>query len=418
MIRFTRPTPIFLMVIFLLALTSCRSPIDSETSEDSFVVGGGGGGGGNSADSNGGESGDGNGGESGIVIPFPAANSGQITSYAEGDDADLAIGVELPSPRFTNNNDGTITDNATGLIWVRNMQIFGEQMQWKVGIDAIALLEDGEFGLNDGSQSGDWRMPNRNELRSLVDHSRSSPALSLGHPFQNATAFFWSSTTRPSATNTALQVNLWSGDIQSRNKTDVEMWVIAVRGESNMDYPVRIPRTGAGPIIGYELHPDEDGSIQAGVAWPDPRFIDLEDGTFLDLGTGLIWPKTTSLGTESNWADIFSIAADLQSGHHGLSDNSQAGDWRIPTLLEFETLIDFGTAAPYSTTGGITGSLSSLYWTSTIARRDQLTVNDDKARVYFFQSGQLYGQDRSGSTARNVWAVREASQSIIEENFN
>ena len=40
----------------------------------------------------------------------PVEKSGQTTSYATGDDGDLEKGVAWPSPRFTDNGDGTVTD--------------------------------------------------------------------------------------------------------------------------------------------------------------------------------------------------------------------------------------------------------------------------------------------------------------------
>ncbi len=48
--------------------------------------------------------------------------TGQTTSYATGDDGDLQVGVDWPLPRFTDNNNGTVTDNLTGLIWLKNGQ--------------------------------------------------------------------------------------------------------------------------------------------------------------------------------------------------------------------------------------------------------------------------------------------------------
>ena len=35
----------------------------------------------------------------------------------------------------------------------------------------------------------------------------------------------------------------------------------------------------------------DDGELQVGVAWPDPRFTDLGDGTVADNHTGLVWAK-------------------------------------------------------------------------------------------------------------------------------
>ena len=36
--------------------------------------------------------------------------------------------MQSPSPRFTDNNDGTVTDNLTGLVWLKNANLFGEGM--------------------------------------------------------------------------------------------------------------------------------------------------------------------------------------------------------------------------------------------------------------------------------------------------
>jgi len=67
---------------------------------------------------------------------------------------------------FVNNGDGTITDNATGLIWSEDDS--GEGMDWE---DALAWVqqknEESYLGYND------WRLPNAKELQSIVDYTRS-----------------------------------------------------------------------------------------------------------------------------------------------------------------------------------------------------------------------------------------------------
>ena len=47
------------------------------------------------------------------------SKTGQTTLYATGDDGDLEKGDPV-SPRFTDNGDGTITDNATDLVWAKD----------------------------------------------------------------------------------------------------------------------------------------------------------------------------------------------------------------------------------------------------------------------------------------------------------
>ena len=50
----------------------------------------------------------------------PVPKTGQMQFYATGDDGDLHKGVAWPTPRFTDNQNGTVTDNLTGLIWMKN----------------------------------------------------------------------------------------------------------------------------------------------------------------------------------------------------------------------------------------------------------------------------------------------------------
>jgi hypothetical protein len=99
----------------------------------------------------------------------PVPKTGQTTSYATGDDGDLKKGVAWPTPRFTDNNNGTVTDNLTGLIWMKNANAFGMRTWAQALSDANGLHDDGINDLKDGSQAGDWRLPNRKELESLVD---------------------------------------------------------------------------------------------------------------------------------------------------------------------------------------------------------------------------------------------------------
>ena len=55
---------------------------------------------------------------------------------------------------------------------------------------------DAGTGLNDGSQAGNWRLPNVRELQSLVDYGRSMPAFSGVPPFTGVqyNHYYWSST--------------------------------------------------------------------------------------------------------------------------------------------------------------------------------------------------------------------------------
>lgn len=80
-----------------------------------------------------------------------------------GQDGMWEKGVELPEPRFTDKGDGTIADNLTGLIWMKNANCFGGTA-WQESLDDCNGLTAGYCGLTDGSAEGDWRLPNKREL--------------------------------------------------------------------------------------------------------------------------------------------------------------------------------------------------------------------------------------------------------------
>jgi hypothetical protein len=123
--------------------------------------------------------------------------TGQIDSLWPGDDGELQQGVQWqPEDRFTVNGNGTVKDNLTGLIWLKNAECFGE-VNWWAALDISNGLETGHCGLTDGSSAGDWRLPNIRELHSLIDFGNIAPALPTNHPFVDVPTmgYYWSSTT-------------------------------------------------------------------------------------------------------------------------------------------------------------------------------------------------------------------------------
>ncbi len=161
--------------------------------------------------------------------PVPVPKTGQTTSYATGDDGDLQKGLEWPSPRFTDNGDGTVTDNMTNLIWLKDANCFGQQ-NWTTALNSANTLNSGECGLSDGSIEGDWRLPNVRELASLVDYGQYNPPLPSGHPFTGVqSGNYWSSSTYLSMTNNAWYVQMSSGVIYIIAKTN-SYWLWPVRG--------------------------------------------------------------------------------------------------------------------------------------------------------------------------------------------
>ena len=174
------------------------------------------------------------------VPPAPVPKTGQTNAYGvPGSDGDLLRGVEWPVPRFTDNENGTVTDNLTGLIWLQNANCFGPR-QWSQAITDCHDLVAPNCGLTADSSVGDWRLPNRFELESLLDMEFYEPALSnsagtgqwiYGDPFINllTDGYYWSSTTYADDTGNAWSVGMYSGDVYGSDKS-FSSYVWPVRG--------------------------------------------------------------------------------------------------------------------------------------------------------------------------------------------
>jgi hypothetical protein len=166
--------------------------------------------------------------------PAPAVWSGQMTSYATGDDGALQKGVHWVIPRFLDNLDGTLTDKATGLIWLRNADCFG-QRTWNDALSDCNGLSNGQCGLTDGSSAGDWRLPSIRELHSVIDYSQYNPAIGffafllIQNLRFNIFNYYWSSTTEAPGPDLAWYVYMRDGDVDLDHKIH-SFYVWPVRG--------------------------------------------------------------------------------------------------------------------------------------------------------------------------------------------
>ena len=151
---------------------------------------------------------------------IPCANTGQ--------DGELQKGVVPPVPRFTNNNNGTVTDNLTGLIWDKNADRF-QAPHWDVALESCNNLQANGTSLTDGSKPGDWRLPNVNEILSLIDYGRRDPALPFGHPFDNVISEYWTSTTYLYGFGHVYVMHFPEGVLTHINKVDDHLFVWCVR---------------------------------------------------------------------------------------------------------------------------------------------------------------------------------------------
>lgn len=151
---------------------------------------------------------------------------GVIDCPGTGQDGDLRAGVTWPNPRFTVSGD-CVTDSLTGLMWARNGNLAGGTRTWQGALDYAAALDSG------GGLCGysDWRLPNVNELESLVNAEQANSAIWLNDQgFTNVQAnWYWSSSSNASYTTLAWTVYMRYGYVDSLNKSDYSYYVWPVR---------------------------------------------------------------------------------------------------------------------------------------------------------------------------------------------
>ena len=189
--------------------------------------------------------------------------------------------------------------------------------------------------------------------------------------------------------------------------------------------PARVGKTGQvtcyeedGTIIDDCTGTGQDGDLQPGVAWPNPRFVDNgEDGTVTDMLTGLIWLKDASCSDlaytntdgQAVWVSALTATAVLANGTCGLSDGSVGGDWRLPSINELQSLSDYEYYGPALSDAAGTGQWSEgdpfsdvqvmFYWSSSSSAR-----YPDRAWGVNFFNDWVY--DGTKATSQYVWPVR------------
>ena len=142
-----------------------------------------------------------------------------------GQDGELRKGRPWPSPRFSREGEGVL-DRLTGLVWYPSGDLVTVPVSWQEALETIEELNrrgGGALG------SRPWRLPNVNELESLVDASAHSPALPADHPFTGLMDVYWSSTTSFFEPDWAWALYLAKGAIGVGFKRNREFFVWPVR---------------------------------------------------------------------------------------------------------------------------------------------------------------------------------------------
>lgn len=128
-----------------------------------------------------------------------------------------------PLARWCDNNNGTVTDMTTGLVWLKKAD-WGGTKTWRCldsDVDPYddahtraGLLKAGtaDANLSDGSVEGDWRLPTKTELLGLANGTEAVRSGTTPCAFTGVqSAHYWSSTTYAGYTDYAWVVDLHYG---------------------------------------------------------------------------------------------------------------------------------------------------------------------------------------------------------------
>ena len=231
----------------------------------------------------------------------------------------------------------------------------------------------------------DWRVPNINELSSLIEDSiESNQFWLMDQGFINIQTHsnYWSSTTFAAHPEQAWHVHFTnSGNIHTSHKSWCAHNVLPVRGMATgtkkvySTYQTNIYDCNVVPSVDNKLDVPQDGFFQLGYNVNSKRFIKLSTPDSLkniphyiyDNQTGLTWLSCTiNLLFSYGFYDAISKFINVYCG---------LDDWRIPTRDEFKSLVNYNEPNPANWLNTYAGfDIDNIeYWTDNICANNPST---------------------------------------------
>ena len=129
---------------------------------------------------------------------------------------------------YTDNGDSTVTDNSTGLMWQKcSVGRSGSTCATGSATTMIWATTTAELSAvvtcQDATTAGytDWRLPNVNELQSLVDYSRVNPSINITYFPNTAASNYWSASTFVNSPSIAWYASFSYGYVYNLSKTNL-----------------------------------------------------------------------------------------------------------------------------------------------------------------------------------------------------
>lgn len=275
------------------------------------------------------------------------------------------------TPSYTNNGDGTVTDQVTGLMWSQSPDLDGDGV---IDYSDKLSYDESLFAADTLTLAGysDWRLPTVKELYSLILFNGIDPSGYTGTSTTGLTPF--------------IDTNFFRfayGDLSAGERIiDAQMVTSTLYVSTTMmgDATMFGVNFADGRIKGYPTGPmpgqAEDkqfyvyfvrGNNQYGVN----QFVDKGDGTITDNATGLMWMQNDN-GAAVLWEEALSYAEAYNFGGYS--------DWRLPSVKELQSIVDY-TRSPATTNSAAIDPL----FTST-----QITDEGGEVNYPFYWSGTTH----------------------------
>jgi len=185
-----------------------------------------------------------------IAAQFAVAQSAAVT--CDGTE-NTALAATTPTADFTDNNDGTVTDDRTGLVWMRCSLgqswdgntctgIADGTLDWQSALQEAGRINDGSSNSDNDGQAGfagwtDWRLPSKNELASIIERRCAKPAINgalfpnVPMAFFNTASWYWTSSPDAGTAANAWYIDFAQGSAETKPKnTNSDIQVRLVRG--------------------------------------------------------------------------------------------------------------------------------------------------------------------------------------------
>lgn len=235
-------------------------------------------------------------------------------------------------PSYTDNGDGTVTDNVTGLMWQKSPDMNGDG---DINVaDKLSYLE-ALAGASSFNLAGytDWRLPSIKEMYSLIVFSGLDPSGYEGTstddlvPFID-TDYFGFGYGDTDAGERIIDAQLASTTIYVGTTMGGDETMFGVNFADG-----RIKGYGTGPMPGQSV--DKQFYVmyvRGGDDYGVNNFEDNSNGTVTDQATELMWMQDDN-GEGLNWQEALTYAESFVYGGYS--------DWRLPNAKELQSILDY-----------------------------------------------------------------------------